>query len=146
MMPVIIALPLRNVTRKLRTHEILIEYLIDLSFRMYPTPCCIELPAFRIFASGCGSSGFRFRSFFLCFRRIILLNGSFFFRLWRIIPPVGSSGFRLALNFRFLPSNIPNWRLWPLNLFRSHSLDNIPDLDRVIMHDRYRLRCALSRW
>ncbi len=104
MMPVIVALPFRNITRKLPTTKILIEYLIDLCFRVYPPPCCIELPTFRIFASGGRSSGFRFGSFFLWFRRIFLPFGGFFFRLWRNNLPGRSSGFRFHRNFRKPPS------------------------------------------
>ncbi len=64
---------------------------------MYPTPCCIELPTFFVFTSRCGTSNFRFRGFFLYFRRLFLLNGSFFFRF----AYFGTFNFRFSLNFRF---------------------------------------------
>ena len=105
MMPIIVSLPLRNITRKFAAHKILVKDLIYVSFRMYPPSPTVELPTLFVFTS-------RFGGFFLWFRRIILLNGRFFLRFASIAGSWG--GF--TLNFRFVLLNFLNG--WQRHRFR----------------------------
>lgn len=98
MVPVIVALPIGNVIRKLTCFQVPIQNLIDLRFCMYPPSPTVELPTFFIFASRCGTSNFRFGGFFFYFRRLFLPIGGIIFRFWLF----GTSNFRFGLNCRKL--------------------------------------------
>jgi hypothetical protein len=126
MMPVIVALPLGYVGRKIAGQNVFIQDAIYMCLRVYPPSPTVELQAFFIFTSGCGTSNFRFRGFFFCFRRLFLLNGRIIFRFARF----GTSNFRFMCNFRFRLSRC-----------------------RILMHDQhwrwYRCRRsldALDKW
>jgi hypothetical protein len=116
MMPVVIPLPLTYIGRKFSSKNKSIKYLVNLCFRVYSSPCPIELQPLFIFTSGWRSSNFRFSSF----RRLILLSGRIIFYFRRNNPLVGNWRFRYLPNFRVyhrdrvnMPSQrFVNFRCW----------------------------------
>ncbi len=120
-MPVIVALALRYVTRKIASQDVFIQNAIYMCFRMYPPSPTVELPTLFIFTS-------RFRGFFLRFRKIIppFRGKSLWFRLF------GTSNFRFALNFR-----LRSFNFWMMHNYR------LPRLLRCCIPNK---RLRAGRW
>jgi hypothetical protein len=134
-----VAMPLtfRNIIWKITSLNIPIQYLIDLSFRVYPPSPTVELPVIFVFAA--------FGSFFFWFWKIILPNGSFFFRFSRF----GRLNFRSAFNFRFVSLHL--LLRWQFHRCRMAHHDLLYRLFRCyVLYRRFRYyrasRAYMLRW